>query len=1034
MSSSSDSALPACDSTLVDRIDSDPLLPSDTVVSASPASPKILSATLVQYMSSPSDDGSISDLAVPPVKDCDDSIIIVNNAESQLQSVSHIISPVSPPLPSISDTSTVSNGALTIVDTSVGDTVEFVQLAHTSTDDTSTSAAISTISCTDPSTPSVVDSSTSTAHVTATSTVPVSAVSTAPVSAASTAPVSAAPFLSSPSHPASISDSEPHICPVKCDVNASSTLFAPVPAVSLPSSLPPLSNADDSVSSVPQPESIRPPALRVLPHQNTLLSSTTSHVEPVLDSDNNPFLAGDQAERPFVLKYHRTPEIESFLASSSFDSSMDKRKSPFVDESDLPSSKRMRSSSLSHQSFTLPATPPLLIVNGIRFVPEASSASLGTSLANNPNVSMVSIPPVAIPSTPLTSTFSSPTSNISAASHIVVDEYAHLDIDLPNNLDDIPGLELPASSRSLSHAGSQPLSSSLIPSFSHSTPQSKNRVGPFASHSRSSLSTPQSKPSGGPFASHSLSSPTTPRSKKVVGPFASCPSSASSNYRDSSVSSPSPSRLASPLPLSSPLSSPTRQSPAKDIRSPASARRLSLINLALQEINVKTPRSSMDPMRSSGSAQRLSIINSALQELGDTTPTPSLDDTSVSSLNLTVPAQQDSTVFDDRGLGASGALQLHLIELPLRGSYTDVINLRYYYLGPILKVLSDCVSSSPMLRPIALDSVPCEDEDYLSISSTLASLQLHERRALLSSALFVHVGGWFNPARADPSYIKTVSNDKGVTTMSPVLNSWSPAMCLSVGIVQQCSIVQPVTTTLNNGSERTTREAHIIGFSQEEQRKFAFLANVLNFKTASIPASAGVVVYSSMPQRFDSGAHRSSQSSTQFNRLPRRQRPARFASDDPRLGPKLYPQFRLPSPFNTQIPIFDGRRSSDTAFECEANDLHEMAINSYPLYQNGDVDLPPGSLVTVGYTVHTYPPKSGEGPICLSFDIAFLVLMALPANLPSRYYNTPLPAQSPQSLHLSPPHSQPSTSSNPPTVTRHYIDLTTLSTGEPPYE
>ncbi|KAJ3963993.1 hypothetical protein EV361DRAFT_874366, partial [Lentinula raphanica] len=356
------------------------------------------------------------------------------------------------------------------------------------------------------------------------------------------------------------------------------------------------------------------------------------------------------------------------------------------------------------------------------------------------------------------------------------------------------------------------------------------------------------------------------------------------------------------------------------------------------------------------------------------------------------------------GLGADGALQTHLIEYPLRDTYTDVINLR-----------------SPTLVTIASDSVPCEDVDYLSIVSMLDSLQLHERRALLASALFVHSGGWFNPARADPSYIKSVSNEKGVTTIVPVLKPYSPAICLSVGVVQHCSIVNPITTNLNNGSERMTREVHVKGFSQDEQRKLAFLADVLHFSNAAIPASAGVMVYSSM-QRFDS------EPQDRFKRLLRRSRPDRYASDDHRL--KLYPQFRVPTQFSSQIPIFDGRRSSDTAFECEPNQLHEISLNSYPLYQNGDTDLPPGSLVTVGYSAHTYPPKSGDGPICLSFDLAFIVLMALPPNLPPRYYTSSSDSPSVTSTPTR-TSSFPSTS-HTPGVSRHFIDLTTLSTGELP--
>ncbi|KAJ3817031.1 hypothetical protein F5880DRAFT_1512123, partial [Lentinula raphanica] len=210
--------------------------------------------------------------------------------------------------------------------------------------------------------------------------------------------------------------------------------------------------------------------------------------------------------------------------------------------------------------------------------------------------------------------------------------------------------------------------------------------------------------------------------------------------------------------------------------------------------------------------------------------------------------------------------------------------------------------------------------------------------ALLAVTTFVQCGGWINPARVDPAYVRTVCNDRGVSSISPTSRTSVPAICLSVGVVQQCSIVCPAVTNLNNGQERTTREVLVKGFSQEEQRKLAFFASVFGFNCATIAASAGVITYSSM-QCFDKVPIK------EFKRLHRRDRPARYAPGSRRL--QIYPQFRLPSMFNLQIPIYDGRRSSDTAFECDPNQLHEIAINSYPLYNNGDVDLPPGSLVTV---------------------------------------------------------------------------------------
>ncbi|KAF9061248.1 hypothetical protein BDP27DRAFT_1369850 [Rhodocollybia butyracea] len=91
-------------------------------------------------------------------------------------------------------------------------------------------------------------------------------------------------------------------------------------------------------------------------------------------------------------------------------------------------------------------------------------------------------------------------------------------------------------------------------------------------------------------------------------------------------------------------------------------------------------------------------------------------------------------------------------------------------------------------------------------------------------------------------------------------------------------------------------------------------------------------------------------------------------------------QFRPNTSFADPVPIYDSRcLGTDLAFECEANQLHELAISSYPLYGTGMVDLPPGSVVTRHYR---------SIPTCVSLNIAFVVLLSLPA-VPAPVYPPP---------------------------------------------
>ncbi|KAH7877448.1 uncharacterized protein C8R40DRAFT_1263838, partial [Lentinula edodes] len=343
---------------------------------------------------------------------------------------------------------------------------------------------------------------------------------------------------------------------------------------------------------------------------------------------------------------------------------------------------------------------------------------------------------------------------------------------------------------------------------------------------------------------------------------------------------------------------------------------------------------------------------------------------------------------DDDGLGPNGCLQVSLMDPLLCNSYRMIKNLR-----------------SVVLYPVGNDSAPSEDCDWESFSAVFKRLPGHQQRSLMNSVLFESRGGWFNPARADPSLLKL--NSKNLpATISPILKPQFPALCLTTGIVQKCSIIQPSILHLGNGQTRTVREVLVKGFAQESQRAFAFFGKIFGFDSVSVAASAGVVSYSSM-QLFQN-QKKDNPNDFSPTKLARSYCPERYAESDPRL--KLYGHFRLPVPFPSQILIFDGRRAAtDLAFECEANQLHEIAINSYPLYQNGDVDLPDGAIVTVGYTAHTYATKSHyrDVPVGLSLDLAFIVLLALPSDL-----RDPIPQPAMSSYSNTTPHIRYQTPSN----------------------
>lgn len=87
------------------------------------------------------------------------------------------------------------------------------------------------------------------------------------------------------------------------------------------------------------------------------------------------------------------------------------------------------------------------------------------------------------------------------------------------------------------------------------------------------------------------------------------------------------------------------------------------------------------------------------------------------------------------------------------------------------------------------------------------------------------------------------------------------------------------------------------------------------------------------------------------------------------------------------VPIYDGRTlGNDLAFECDPSQLHELAVGSYPLYDSGVKDLPPGSVVAVAYTAHMFPTTSHYWGVktSLSLNLISVVLLALPQGSEAR--------------------------------------------------
>jgi hypothetical protein len=76
------------------------------------------------------------------------------------------------------------------------------------------------------------------------------------------------------------------------------------------------------------------------------------------------------------------------------------------------------------------------------------------------------------------------------------------------------------------------------------------------------------------------------------------------------------------------------------------------------------------------------------------------------------------------------------------------------------------------------------------------------------------------------------------------------------------------------------------------------------------------------------------------------------------------------------VPIYDGRPKNGKGFSFM--DIDFQQLSGLPLYKKGRANLPPNSLVAVGYTLSTYLGNQ-SGMTILSSNIQFIILLGIAA-------------------------------------------------------
>ncbi|KAJ3917152.1 hypothetical protein F5877DRAFT_68449 [Lentinula edodes] len=330
----------------------------------------------------------------------------------------------------------------------------------------------------------------------------------------------------------------------------------------------------------------------------------------------------------------------------------------------------------------------------------------------------------------------------------------------------------------------------------------------------------------------------------------------------------------------------------------------------------------------------------------------SIYENSGSNLAVQEHEPEDVAPFVDNNLGDSGVLNPGWIDRRFALSFRSIVNL-----------------PAVIIRPIADESIT-EDDDYLLYRDMVSGIPPSHEKCIRQVVNFIRCANVFNGARFDPTSPSAIACPTINNKIHLVLaeDHFFNAVFLTVGRVNESYIFNPKSFLAKDKAIGYIRGLRVHGLMQESQRLFAYFGSLIGSTKFGCPVSEGIIDFRSN-QRFDSDVWK----------------------DDPDNLSPLEPD---PLPFCRAVAIFDGRGS----FVASAAQLNQIASRTYPLYMDSNEELPPGSIVCVGYTAHTWQSSgsSKAPPLCLSLGLQFVVVLALPPGydgptLPNSNSSRPFP-------------------------------------------
>ncbi|KAJ3898321.1 hypothetical protein F5879DRAFT_994918 [Lentinula edodes] len=537
-----------------------------------------------------------------------------------------------------------------------------------------------------------------------------------------------------------------------------------------------------------------------------------------------------------------------------------------------------------------------------------------------------------------------PTSAPTLSSALSADEYDDMDIDLPADFRSIRALRTP----------SPDLPSNPLEGWSP-TPRSRPS-GASPSPPRSLLSLPSRSMSGASTAN------TSPSKVSAMGsPSLKSKGKDHVRFHPFKQSIPNHSISSPPTAVTSPMKSASKSS--------AVGKRYcdDLIRHALSDRRLppSTPSNNRAPS-SPHHKSRNALIRDALGENDS-----SIYENSGSNLAVQEHEPEDVAPFVDNNLGDSGVLNPGWIDRHFALSFRSIVNL-----------------PTVIIRPIADESIT-EDDDYLLYRDMVSGIPPSHEKCIRQVVNFIRCANVFNGARFDPTSPSAIACPTINNKIHLVLaeDHFFNAVFLTVGRVNESYIFNPKSFLAKDKAIRYIQGLRVHGLMQESQRLFACFGSLIGSTKFGCPVSEGIIDFRSN-QRFDSDVWKDD---------PDNLSPLEPVTPGKKREVSNIPKnihCKDPLPFCRAVAIFDGRGS----FVASAAQLNQIASRTYPLYMDSNEELPPGSIVCVGYTAHTWQSSgsSKAPPLCLSLGLQFVVVLALPPGydgptLPNSNSSRPFP-------------------------------------------